>query len=419
LGASGGPFTLSGTVGQPDAGPAQAGGSYVLAGGFWAVAVPAGGPLADLSIVKSDSPDPVVGLQPLTYTLAVTNSGPGAASALVVTDTLPAGVIFQSAGGPGWSCGEASGVVTCTRPALAAGAGASITLTVTAPPQAASLSNTASVSAAEDDPAPPDNTDLEPTTVTAAPAADLAVAKSDGGVEARWGQPFVYTVSVSNAGPQPVAGAVMTDALPPGFAGASYTCSASAGSSCPAGGSGDIAAPVSLLAGGTATFTVTGTVTPGTATLVNRASIALPAGHFDPTPANNTDTVASNARPILYYAITPCRLADTRSTDPPALAAGARRSFGVGGHCGIPVDARAAFVVLTTVQQTGPGNLRLYPAGGEAPLASTINFVANHVRANNAIVPLGEAGRVDVQCDMPTTPGGQTHFVLDAYGYFR
>ncbi len=41
-----------------------------------------------------------------------TRAGP-----ITVTDTLPAGLNFDSAAGPGWSCGEAAGVVTCTRTA--------------------------------------------------------------------------------------------------------------------------------------------------------------------------------------------------------------------------------------------------------------------------------------------------------------
>lgn len=34
--SSGGSFTLSGTIGQPDAGPTMSGGSFTLTGGFWA-----------------------------------------------------------------------------------------------------------------------------------------------------------------------------------------------------------------------------------------------------------------------------------------------------------------------------------------------------------------------------------------------
>lgn len=37
--ASGGPYTLSGTIGQHDAGPAMDGGGFVVEGGFWPAAV--------------------------------------------------------------------------------------------------------------------------------------------------------------------------------------------------------------------------------------------------------------------------------------------------------------------------------------------------------------------------------------------
>jgi len=35
--SSGGPYTLSGTIGQPDAGGPMVGGSYSLVGGFWSI----------------------------------------------------------------------------------------------------------------------------------------------------------------------------------------------------------------------------------------------------------------------------------------------------------------------------------------------------------------------------------------------
>ena len=37
MNASGGTFTLSGTIGQPDAGGAMSGGNYSVTGGFWAL----------------------------------------------------------------------------------------------------------------------------------------------------------------------------------------------------------------------------------------------------------------------------------------------------------------------------------------------------------------------------------------------
>ena len=420
MGAAGGAFTLSGTAGQPDAGPPQAGGTYTLAGGFWGVALPTGGPQADLAIVKSDSPDPVVGLQPLSYTLLVSNAGPAAATAVTVSDTLPPGVVFQSAGGTGWSCGASAGVVTCTRPSLAVGAAPAIIIVVAAPPLAATLDNTATVTAAESDPAPGNNADAESTTVTSAPTADLALDQSASAPEARWSQAFTYTLAVTNAGPAAVAGATVTDTFTPGLSGVTWTCVASGGSSCPGSGSGAINAAVDLLSGGQATFTATGTVVPGTVTLVNTAAVAPPAAVFDPAAANNSDTVTTPAAPIGYYPVAPCRLADTRTpAHAPALPANSDRTFDVAGLCDIPADARAVAIVLTVAAPTDQGNLRLYPAGQSAPLASSINFVAGRARANNAIMPLGQGGRIGVRCDMPPGSGGQTHFLFDVFGYFR
>src|SRR4029434_6234807 len=77
---------------------------------------------ADLSLTQSDTPDPVRAAASLTYVLNVVNNGPNPASDVTVTDTLPSGAVFGTATGSGWSCAQATGVVTCTRtPALGAG----------------------------------------------------------------------------------------------------------------------------------------------------------------------------------------------------------------------------------------------------------------------------------------------------------
>ena len=51
---------------------------------------------ADLSIAKTDSPDPVIAGTNLTYTLTVSNGGPSDALGVSVSDTLPAGTSFVS-----------------------------------------------------------------------------------------------------------------------------------------------------------------------------------------------------------------------------------------------------------------------------------------------------------------------------------
>jgi uncharacterized repeat protein (TIGR01451 family) len=262
-------------------------------------------------------------------------------------------------------------------------------------------------------------------TVTLPPAdTDLSVTKSDGGLEGRFGFPLTYTITVTNQGPAGVSGATLTDDFPAGLSGVSWTCTASAGSACPAGGTGTIAASLTLLVGGTATFTATGTVAAGAASpLVNTAIVMPPAGVTDLDPSDNTATTSTVVAEVEFYTATPCRVADTR--DPagdsggPALAANAVRTFPVRGLCSVPADARAVILNVAVVGPTDAGDLRLFPSGMAAPLASTINFQPGAVRANNAIIGLGTDGRLAVQCDMPAGSTGTAHFLIDISGYFR
>lgn len=129
--------------------------------------------IADLSITKSASVSTAFGNNPISYTIAVSNLGPGQASSVVVTDTLPAGSSFVGASGAGWTCGAVAGVVTCSIPSLAIGAASPITLTIIAPPvaTAGTLSNTAAVSANSIDPAPANNTSTS--TVPIQPSANI------------------------------------------------------------------------------------------------------------------------------------------------------------------------------------------------------------------------------------------------------
>jgi uncharacterized repeat protein (TIGR01451 family) len=74
------------------------------------------------------------------------------------------------------------------------------------------------------------------------------------------GGTLTYTIVATNNGPSAVTGATVADLLPAELTGATWTCAASAGSACPASGTGNINATVDLLSGGTATFTLTATV---------------------------------------------------------------------------------------------------------------------------------------------------------------
>lgn len=105
---------------------------------------------ADLSLSKTDSPDPVIAGSPLTYTITVTNGGPNAALGVVMTDALPAGVVFVAANPTQGSC-SGSSTVTCDLGTLGSGQFASIIIGVNTT-AAGVLTNTASVGSNVEDP---------------------------------------------------------------------------------------------------------------------------------------------------------------------------------------------------------------------------------------------------------------------------
>jgi len=119
---------------------------------------------ADLSLTKSDDPDPVTTAQNLTYALTVTNNGPADATGVTLTDNLPAGAAFVSATPSQGSCVEASGTVACDLGDLASGASATITIVVT-PTTGGAITNTASVAGNETDPDDTNNHASTDTTV--------------------------------------------------------------------------------------------------------------------------------------------------------------------------------------------------------------------------------------------------------------
>lgn len=140
--------------------------------------------------------------------------------------------------------------------------------------------------------------------------ADLGIGKTDGQATAVPGLVVTYTIAATNLGPDPVTGATVSDPIPPNLTSASWTCAATAGSSCPPSGTGSISASVNLLAGGSATFALTATVQPGaTGSVTNTASISAPSGVTDPAGANNvavdTDTLTPSADLGLVVTDTP------------------------------------------------------------------------------------------------------------------
>jgi uncharacterized repeat protein (TIGR01451 family) len=132
--------------------------------------------------------------------------------------------------------------------------------------------------------------------IVGGPSADLAITKQNGATLVELGQPTTYTISVRNDGPQAATGAQVDDDVVGQLAGASWSCAASGGGSCPPFGAGSIIAAVDLPVAATATFTLTGTVVTTGTHLVNTASVASPAGLPDFDSADNTATDSDAVR---------------------------------------------------------------------------------------------------------------------------
>jgi hypothetical protein len=133
-------------------------------------------------------------------------------------------------------------------------------------------------------------------------------------------------------------------------------------------------------------------------------------GYF--VPSTNTSALA-------FYPLTPCRIADTRSSSypallgPPALSSGQTRSFPIlSSTCDVPTTAQAYSLNLTAVPSGPLSYLTAFPTGQSMPVTSSLNDPTGAIRANAAIVRAGTGGAVDVYAT------DDTELVIDINGYF-
>ena len=283
---------------------------------------------ADLVITKNDSADPVVAGSAFQYTISVTNNGPSNAATLTMSDPLPTGVTFVSTTDGDWSCAAAAGTLTCTRNALNAGVTAPlITVNVTAPANAATVSNVASITAVTSDPNTTNNSSTETTDITA--SANLAIALADSPDPVDAGATLQYTITPTNAGPSVAADVTVTDTLPATVTFGAFTTTS--GWSC-SEAAGTITCTRAALATGAnvpIVFTVTAPNQGGTIT--NSATITS-ATTPDPNTANNAASIntAVDARADLSIAVV---------DDPDPVATGATLTYTIQVANAGPSDA--------------------------------------------------------------------------------
>jgi len=120
-------------------------------------------PITDLGVTGSATPSSPKINTNLTYTYNVKNNGPAAASGVVLTDTLPAGMSFVSAKATQGTCSGTS-TVTCSVGTLSNGSSATVTI-VAKPTKTGTFTNKATVSGSVQDNNSANNTVSISTTV--------------------------------------------------------------------------------------------------------------------------------------------------------------------------------------------------------------------------------------------------------------
>lgn len=253
-------------------------------------------PHADLAIETSDGVTSATPGEALSYTVTVSNFGPGDVLGARVQTVLP--TVFQD---PLWICqgsqgGACVGAGAGTLDELVdLPAGSQVVFQISATLDAGAigtLTQSAHVEPPADvtDPESANNSANDTDTILA-PSADLSLSKTDGVTSALPGGEVTYTLEVHNGGPSDIAGATVTDTFPADLT-CRWTCQAEGGALCAAGQqTGHVADSVALPVGTRALYTaVCAIASAATGTLANTASVTLPDGSEDPHPVNNTDS---------------------------------------------------------------------------------------------------------------------------------
>jgi hypothetical protein len=154
--------------------------------------------------------------------------------------------------------------------------------------------------------------------------------------------------------------------------------------------------------------------------VLNPAFSSLKASDFEVIQLGWKPVVANVAGPADYYALTPCRLSDTRLAPGmyggPAVLPG-HRVLVATGKCGIPATAKALAVNITAINPGATGHIQVFPGNRGPTAATTVSFKTGVTRTNNAMVLLSSSG--SGAFGIANTTGVPVHVAIDVFGYFQ
>jgi uncharacterized repeat protein (TIGR01451 family) len=261
-------------------------------------------PVADMTLALSHSGNFKQGDSADTYTVTVSNIGPGSTVGTVtVTDTLPTGLAPTAADTGlinGWSVTTTGQTIAATRSDVLASGGSypPLTLSVSVAPTApASVTNTASV-AGGGEVNTANNTANDPTPIVQ--VADLTLALSHSGSFHPGDSADTYTILVSNVGAVPTDGSpvTVTDTLPAGLAPTALDSGLSNGWSITTDGQTITATRVEVLASGGSYPALTLSVSVARQAPANVTNMAHVAGGGEVNTANNTAEDNTTITPV-------------------------------------------------------------------------------------------------------------------------
>ncbi len=212
------------------------------------------------------------------------------------------------------------------------------------------------------------------------PNPDLSITKSANvsSVASGVATAVVYTIVVTNSSAYRVSGTV-TDTFPAGVSGVTWTCAASGGSTCVAGGAGNINTVATLAAGGTATYTVNVTVN-AAAPVVNTANVALPFTFLtDATPANNSASNTIFIRPGVTKVFGAASFGSAGNTS---------LTINIANANGVPITTSSVF---TDTLPVAPGAMTVNTAGstGTCPNVTAAAGSGSITMASGTVIPAG------------------------------
>lgn len=361
---------------------------------------------ADLSVVKTASPNPALPGQYLTYTLIIGNAGPSDAESVSLTDSVPADLISPEYSTDGrtwnpWSSPYSVGTI-------APGTAVILYLRGTTAPSAGDfITNTASAASSTPDPNPDNNTSENTTPVRN--SADLSVVKTASPAVVSPEDLLTYTITVSNAGPSDVPSAVLTDAVPYLLSDAEYsddngtTWTAWPGS----------VTLYTLVMGSARSLLIRGTVSTAAAgTLSNTAAIS--SSTPDPDPDNNTSEV-------LTPVDTTADLSVIKSASPNPAAAGQLLTYFITVRNAGPDTAEAVTVTdvlpsaLTQPEYSTDGGTSWNPWSGQYTPGDLSSEAENTFRIRGTLAADAEGlltNTVSVSSDSPDPNPDNNSFTL-------